>query len=130
MTDQQHPITPPPELVLQWVKQWQQPLRKPNDLYCHIATAATQWGSDQRGTINEAQLQERAYQELEACIEWVSFHHGSGQAERLRAARRPKPPSLKEQALADLTKVCEQGKLHSESLLINTIRSALEALND
>jgi hypothetical protein len=42
-----------------------------------------------------------ANQELEACRDWVSFYYGPGQAERLRIARRPKPPSEAEQALED-----------------------------
>ena len=47
--------------------------------------------------------QQIADQELEACCEWI---HGETSDECfvtiLRAARRPKPPSLKEEALADL----------------------------
>lgn len=54
-----------------------------------LARQAAQWGANQ---------------ELEACLLWV----GDGRRENLsqvialRTARRPKPPSLKEQALKDL----------------------------
>jgi hypothetical protein len=40
-------------------------------------------------------------QELEACCEWLDSK-GSPNASRLRTARRPKPPSLKEKALLQL----------------------------
>ena len=93
-----HPITPPPELVKQWITEW-----------CNTAdgltyskfliTRAAQWGWDQR----EPEIQAVADQEFEACLEWAKRYdteHWS-YSESLRAARRPKPPSLKEQALAD-----------------------------
>jgi hypothetical protein len=54
----QHPITPPPELVKQWEEQF---LERPTINGCfiqsYIATQAAQWGADQ---------------ELEACVKWVS----------------------------------------------------------
>jgi kynurenine formamidase len=57
----------------------------------YIAEQAAQWGADR---------------ELEACIDWISVWHGLEHPELLiellRAARRPKPPSLKEQALSEL----------------------------
>jgi hypothetical protein len=113
MTDQQHPITPPPELVLQWVKQWHQVSHKPNDLYCHIATAAAQWGADA---------------ELKACCALMD-DWGLDEAD-LRAARRPKPPSLKEQALADLEQLLDIAKANGVFNPPDTIRRALEQLND
>jgi hypothetical protein len=45
-----------------------------------MATRASQYGSDQ---------------ELEACCEWLDREGWSGESRQLRAARRPKPPSLK-----------------------------------
>jgi hypothetical protein len=97
MTDQ-HPITPPLELVQQWIKEPQ-----------YIT-------EDQLGkrmnliSMNEIKFREiidkisqySADQELEACLLLV----GDGRRENLsqvialRNARRPKPPSVKEQALA------------------------------
>jgi hypothetical protein len=73
----EHPITPPPELVHQWV-----------DMVLTFGpsrsfTMAAQWGADQ---------------ELDACCEWIP-KKTPWDAEQLRGARRPKPPSLKAQAL-------------------------------
>ena len=89
MTEQQHPITPPSELVQQWHDAWIDAKVKHDGLVDFIATHAAHWGSDQ---------------ELEACCEWLreARNHGLGYdmgrilADKLRAARRPKPPSLAE----------------------------------
>jgi hypothetical protein len=112
----EHPITPPPELVKQWEEQF---LERPTINGCfiqsYIATQAAQWGADQ---------------ELEACCEWLDTEKiltkDGGYIRKLRAARRPKPPSLKEQALVVLDDCanCLDGA-HE-----NTIRRALEALDD
>ena len=76
MTDQ-HPITPPPELV----KEWRDLPEYLTTKLQGIATQAARSGADQ---------------ELEACCQWVKGHW---LADELRAFRRPKPPSLKAQAL-------------------------------
>jgi hypothetical protein len=47
-------------------------------------------------------IQHGSDQELEACCEWLQHDYPNIGANALRAARRPKPPSLKEQALAEL----------------------------
>ena len=90
MTDnimQQHPITPPPELVQQWRNEG---YGIPGTISSeYVATRAAQWGADQ---------------ELEACCEWMADETPTNYINALRAARRPKPPSLKEQALALLDK--------------------------
>jgi len=121
MTNQQHPITPLPQLVRQWFKQAHESADPANQLsyYDFIATAATQWGADQ---------------ELEACCAWLSDEAlcESNTHKKLRAARRPKPPSLKEQALKELAWV---GKhldmpLHNHCNAIHTIHQALKQLND
>ena len=113
---QQHPITPPRELVQQWMTE-----ARSQDYFCiteQVAHRAAQWGADT---------------ELEACCEWIP-KATPWDAEQLRAARRPKPPSLKNQALQELDKVDmlwateEFGKETLNSL--DTIRKALEALPD
>ena len=107
----EHPITPPTELVLQWVRQWQQAPYQAKDIYRHIAAKAAQWGADQ---------------ELEACCVEVSWFT----ADKLRASRRPKPPSLKEEALAALGAdgySMLAGK-RFEPVQLEIIRRALEAL--
>jgi hypothetical protein len=104
---QEHPITPPPELVKRWVDQSTLAI----DCYQCIATRAAQWGADE---------------ELEACCEWVdSFQNKFVHVHDLRLVRRPKPPSLKEQALALLQ--VEHG-LNVEDL--DLLRRALEQLPD
>ena len=122
MTDQRH-ITPPPELRAKWITE-----ARFQD-YCsvteQVADRAAQWGYDQRGEVNEAKLQQARDEELEACCGWLDYNCPSVGAHHLRAARRPKPPSLKEQALrAAHIEVDPQGK--NGSLIIR----ALEALPD
>ena len=110
MTDQQHPITPPPELVQHWYNVARE--HKPDYEY-DIATQAARWGADQ---------------ELEACCEWVSqFNYDDySYQERLRAARRrPKPPSKKQRGLTALkaTNLAED-----DPLLYQEILNAIESL--
>ena len=70
-----------------------------------------------------------ADQELEACCEWfICDWTDIETADKLRAARRPKPPSLKEQALHELEDVYNRDKI--EDSTYDTIRRALEALDD
>ena len=114
MTD--HPITPPPELVQQWIEQGVS--RPPSaDYMTCFATLAARWGADQ---------------ELEACCEWVEKTLPSWAPhtlnEQLRIARRPKPPSLKEQALIELGAVYNRDKI--DDVTYDTIRLALEQLDD
>jgi hypothetical protein len=71
-----------------------------------------------------------ADQELEACCEWLRQSNSDWEIPRsLRDARRPKPPSLKEQALALVTHdFSDQPCLGEEGYAL--IRRALEALDD
>ena len=111
-----HPIVPSPEQVDQWfddaVRLNSTPEYQFKNKY-YIATLAAQWGANQ---------------ELEACLLLV----GDGRRENLsqvialRNARRPQPPSLKEQAL-DLVEQHENGWRPSPKDW-DTIRKALEAL--
>ena len=113
MTD--YPITPPPELVQQWRKSGPADAAVNNAYECHIATQAAQWGADQ---------------ELEACCEWVDWKWSGIKSRELRASRRPKPPSLKEQALQALAEA-DAGLTELEwPQCSDTIRRALEQLPD
>ena len=105
---QEHPITPPPELVQEWSLDC--PLDDPFNRELYVATLAARWGADQ---------------ELEACCELVRDNDGYDAALALRADRRPKPPSLKEQALESLHHL-EAGCAPNVDLL----RRALESLPD
>jgi hypothetical protein len=106
----QHPITPPPELVQQWINE------EDGLTAGHIATQAARWGSDQ---------------ELEASCAWLKGYGYSGTVIDLRAARRPKPPTLKEQALTALHAVATGANdIREQHQDLDTIRKALEQLND
>jgi hypothetical protein len=110
MTDQ-NPITPPPELVQQWASE--------SLATQHLCTQAARWGADQ---------------ELEACVKWMNDNvpYGYGhRGEVLRISRRPKPPSLKEQALASVKRFEENGEFFSDQMReLEFIRKALEQLDD
>jgi hypothetical protein len=115
MTNQQHPITPPPDLVEQWLKEFYgAKLEYVAEASIHLAARAAQWGSDQ---------------ELEACIAWFDTYIPGYElvADRLRAARRPKPSSLKEQALALLNKAEDPSWDIND---FSIVRRALEQLDD
>jgi len=107
----QHPTTPPPELVQQWLEELD--TSAPQD----VLLAVVQWGADQ---------------ELEASCEWLreaknhglGYEYGQELADRYRAARRPKPPSLKEQAIT----VLEDAEL--DAAHYNILLRALEQLDD
>jgi hypothetical protein len=106
---QEHPITPPEELVDQWNKAWIDAKVKHEGLVTFIATQAAHWGADQ---------------ELEACCEWLKGHWLNAD---LRAHRRFKPPT-KEEALDELFLSFDRGYLKKESAEL--IRRALESLPD
>ena len=109
MTD--HPITPPPELVRQWMYESNDSDR----IIPQVAAFAAQWGADQ---------------ELEACCEWVGKVAIVQIANNLRTARRPKPPSLKEQAQAELDRLIALIPAEGAMAMAEPIRKALEQLND
>ena len=125
MTSRPSSITPPDELVEQWyvtadnIKE---------DVVKGIANRAAQWGWDQRGAANEAELQQRADQELEACCEWLQDPELNVDTYKLRAARRPKSPSLKEQALLQLDTLNADLAMHGRGCDLSQIRRALETL--
>ena len=133
----EHPITPPDPLMQQWRHQWWSvdPDCLGTSLQHYIADQASQWGWDQRGAANEAELQQARDEELEACYEWLYFYgangaSSAGDARNLRAARRPKPPSLKEQALGAMGRFTVNAHTNADEMNrdFDTIRLALEAL--
>jgi len=125
MTD--HPtITPPLELVQEWYQEASLS-GAPYEYEQQIAARAAQWGYDQRGEVNEAKLQKARDQELKECCEWLKRKGWEYIPDALRAARRPKPPSLKEQAWKLLECYGTSGvKLTADQC--NTILRALKAL--
>ena len=111
-----HSISPTDELINAWGDEWSGAKVKHVNLNVYLAVKAAQWGADQ---------------ELEACCEWLECNYNYPQVNHpLRAARRPKPPSRKEQALEAIGRLCAS-VIHDD--LKNdaaTIRRALEALDD
>ena len=113
-------FVPPPELVQQW-RNGGPSYAIANNAYEHyIANQAAQWGADQ---------------ELEACGRWLEDQlcmPPDARADvitQLNGSRRPKLPSLKEQALEALEALpTPAGQVTADRLA--TIRRALEALDD
>jgi hypothetical protein len=112
-----HPITPPPELVDQWHVEAMKSFRTNGVYRQDIATQAAQWGADT---------------ELRECCEWMEKTSwvDSEVAEELCMVRRPKPASLKEQAMAQLQTVEEVLNYYTSGCIVDTIRRALESLDD
>jgi hypothetical protein len=117
MTNQQHPITPPRELVMEWVNNHYggKVHRDLGGVELSIAAQAAQWGADQ---------------ELEACCERLrgEYDWGLAAALRLDAARRPNPPTLAEQATANLDDAVMRGDCITTTDAMPSLRSALARL--
>jgi len=111
MTNQKHFITPPDDLIKQWLGEFfgrSMVDAELSDSERYIAAKSSQFGADY---------------ELEACIHMLSKLGGNG--EMIRRMRRPKPLSLKKEALqAARIELIEGGK-NAELIL-----RALEALPD
>jgi hypothetical protein len=110
MTKPTHPLTPPPKLVREWLGTYfgTTIAGEVSEVDLALATKAAQWGADK---------------ELEACCVQLGY----SLTQYLRAARRPKPPSLKEQALRELGGLEKRCDLQCN---LAAIRRALEALDD
>ncbi len=110
-----HPVIPPSDQLKKWEDKWFNEEEHPDVLLIQ----AFQAGADQ---------------ELEACIDWLanarnhtlSWNEATNYSANLRAARRPKPPSLKEQALAELAEWENVMDIAPDS----PIRRALEQIDD
>ena len=114
----EHPITPPPELVKQWASEFYGTPIAPGEAAIDIATQAARWGADM---------------ELEACLRLVEIEVCDGAYELsryIRTTRRPKPPSLKEQALQALALLKVDASTHGLGFDSSAIRRALESLPD
>ena len=86
--NKEHPITLPPELVQQWVDNL-----APEGMLS-FATQAARWGADQQLELDAKWLDHNALNEAHLKI--------APMGDALKEAMRPKPPSLKAQALAEL----------------------------
>jgi hypothetical protein len=112
MTD----LIPTKEQYNQWKSDWSAiRVDKRGGIWHYLVIRAAQWGADQ---------------ELEACCEWVrSQHHSDTWPNRIRIARRPKPPSEADQALAALEADPKDGAMIMiDSEQFSIIHRALERL--
>ena len=107
--------TPPLALIRAWTDTWHQAKVKHIRLDEHLATQAAQWGADQ---------------ELDACCACiVNSWDDNETADLLRVYRRPKPESLKQQAITALHAVAAGANDTREQLQdFETILEALESL--
>lgn len=114
MTELEHPLTPSPELIKQWLGEYFgcKVTGDVSNPELHLATRAAQWGADQ---------------ELDACCEWLNGGGYAGTGTSLRAARRPKPPSLAEEALEAQKRLWCGMSTHNDC---HVIRRALERLRE
>jgi hypothetical protein len=112
-----HSIVPPRELVEQWASEKDYDER--DWLYeLHIANRAAQWAADQQLEEDAKWLDYNALNEPHLRITPVG--------ESLKEAMRPKPLSLKKQALIELGDVYNEDKI--DDIAYDTIRRAIEAL--
>jgi hypothetical protein len=107
-------IAAPSELV----KQWTEPsgYKVTPSWLNEVIQKAIQYGADQ---------------ELEACCEWLigwDTCEGERLASLLHEGRRPKPPSLKEQALLAIDTAVADDRLSADVAAV--VRRALEALHE
>jgi hypothetical protein len=118
MSEPKELLMPPDLLIKEWQRQWETLTSEKQTWERFMIAKAAQWGADK---------------ELGACYVWlkdVVCDDPQDTARALLAHRRPKPPSLKEQALEAL-KTADIGY----SLILNKaegsiVRLALEALPD
>jgi len=120
MSNQQHPITPPPELRCQW--QSESPFKVISvEREDYMIDRAAQYGADQ-------QLEE-CCEQLKSIPSPLGIPFGEMASNALRNACRPKPPSLKEQALEQLDEISNDFRVsHGGIISCDKIRKALEAL--
>jgi hypothetical protein len=111
-------IEMPPELFAEW---WAEGVKQHgfghNGLAAGlVARKAAEWAADQQ---------------LEKCCEWAS-NYSARIGTELRAAMRPKPPSLKEQATMALSGLISGLIEYTEDQSVNaaTIRRAIESIPD
>jgi hypothetical protein len=106
-----HPITPTLKLFRKWTEY--RGTETEDQFWWRIATQAAQWGADC---------------ELERCCEWLKLEGHEYEHEALLASRRPKPPSLREQAKAELDRLIALIPTEGAIAMAEPIRRALEQL--
>ena len=126
--DQSLSITPPPELVQQWFADWESSDNEEVSFAEFAVPRAAQWGADMElEACIDVLSGQYEWDQLSQCIGWKQFRDLSENI--LRAARRPKQPSLKEQAMEALREAESSGCLYVNGRS-DIIRHALEQLDD
>jgi hypothetical protein len=119
-----HSSTSPPELSDEQVGEWLIDDGYPWDPSEQAVITIT---TNRLNNVARQAYQAGADQELEACCEVLDNWNDGFWSEKLRAARRPKPPSLKEQALLAIDTAVADDRLSAD--VANVVRRALEQLN-
>jgi hypothetical protein len=121
-----HSSTSPPELSDEQVGEWLIDDGYPWDpSELAVITITT----NRLKNVARQAYQAGADQELEACCETLDMVNGSNYwSQVLRSGRRPKPPSLKEQALLAIDTAVADDRLSAD--VANVVRRALESIND
>lgn len=117
MINSNHPITPPPELVHQWVESTRAHDSigaYAEDYIDHVATQAARWGADE---------------ELKACCLWVAQESRTA-CRQLKAHRRPKPPSLKERGREALQNIHAAVVMETGGRELDVLKEIVESLPD
>lgn len=120
---EQHPMQPPPELFGEWLAEACRQITngRPGDIAGIVARLAYAAGADAQ---------------LEADCEWleqgpygasITVNHVT---EKLRAAMRPKPPSLSEQATRELDDAVMRGDCITTTEAMPALRAALKRLSE
>jgi len=119
MTNQQHPITVPPAFITGWKIDYRDSYHR-GDLSEteYIVLKSAQWGADQ---------------ELDACCLLLdngehAASYGCHDGSILFAARRPKQPTLAEQATADLDDAVMRGDCITTTDAMPLLRASLARL--
>jgi hypothetical protein len=124
--DYPKPIAPPPELVQQWWEESNHRQYTGSEAEDYVVSMAAQWGADQQLAEDAKWLDHNALNE--------SYLRITPVGESLKEAMRPKPPSLKEQALQALSEAVKMADdVPPEGICsdqADIIRRALEQLDD
>jgi hypothetical protein len=121
---EQHPITPPPELMMQWSETWHKAQVKHVSHVEFVAIEATRWAAEQQHEISRDFLHSRGFNSIFL--------------EDFDASCLNKPPSQKEQALEALGRIdgyavsqLKAYAIHDELVEdVNLLRQLLEGLNN
>jgi hypothetical protein len=112
-----HPVKVPPKLFTEWLNEAMEKTSlnaKPGTVAAIMADKAAQWGADQ---------------ELEACLQLLRDGKWYGLVAMLRKARRPKPPTLAEQATTALHAIASgANNIREQDQGIATLAAALNRL--